>query len=56
VLDPFLGSATTALVARDLGRDWLGIELNPDYVKLAEHRLGLAATAAQPDDHKELAA
>jgi len=47
VLDPFLGSGTTALVARELGRDWLGIELNPAYVRLAERRLGLAP--AEPD-------
>lgn len=40
VLDPFLGSGTTAVVARRLGLDWLGIELNPDYVALAEQRIG----------------
>jgi site-specific DNA-methyltransferase (adenine-specific) len=39
VLDPFLGSGTTALVARRHGRDWLGIELNPEYVQLTERRL-----------------
>lgn len=39
VLDPFLGSGTTALVAERLGRQWIGIELNPDYVRLAEERL-----------------
>jgi site-specific DNA-methyltransferase (cytosine-N4-specific) len=39
VLDPFLGSGTTALVAERLGRRWLGIELNPDYVQLATERL-----------------
>jgi site-specific DNA-methyltransferase (adenine-specific) len=41
VCDPFLGSGTVAVVARRLGRDWLGIELNPDYVRLAEQRLGI---------------
>lgn len=39
VLDPFMGTGTTALVAERLGRDWLGIELNPAYVQLAERRL-----------------
>jgi len=40
VLDPFFGTGTVGLVAQDLGRDWLGIELNPEYVRLAEERLG----------------
>ncbi len=39
VLDPFMGSGTTAAVAEAHGRDWLGIELNPAYVRLAEQRL-----------------
>lgn len=42
VLDPFMGSGTTALVAERLGRDWLGVELNPDFVALAERRLDRA--------------
>jgi len=41
VLDPFLGSGTTALVAQELRRDWLGIEINPDYAAMAEERLSL---------------
>lgn len=41
VLDPFCGSGTTALVAQELGRDFVGIEINADYVRLAEQRLGL---------------
>lgn len=39
VLDPFLGSGTTALVAKELNRKYLGIELNPEYIKIAEKRL-----------------
>jgi DNA modification methylase len=39
VLDPFMGSGTTAIAAERLGRNWLGIELNPDYVALAEERI-----------------
>ena len=40
VLDPFMGSGTVAEVAERHGRDWLGIEINPDYVELAWERLG----------------
>ena len=39
VLDPFAGSGTTLAVARRLGRNGVGIELNPAYVKLVEKRL-----------------
>ena len=39
VLDPFMGSGTTALVAKGIGRDYIGIELNPEYKAIAERRL-----------------
>jgi site-specific DNA-methyltransferase (adenine-specific)/modification methylase len=39
VLDPFLGSGTTAVVAKKLGRKWIGIEKETKYVKAAEKRL-----------------
>ena len=39
VLDPYAGSGTTLLAARDLNRRWAGIELNPTFVDLIEHRL-----------------
>lgn len=48
VLDPFIGSGTTAIVAQSLGRQWLGIEVNPRYVQLAERRIA-AATAPDAD-------
>ena len=38
VLDPFFGSGTTGWVAQRLGRKWIGVELNPEYVKIAEKR------------------
>ena len=40
VLDPFLGSGTTAAVAKQMGRHYIGIELNPDYCELAKQRVG----------------
>lgn len=40
ILDPFMGSGTTALVAQRLGRRYIGYELNPDYVRIANDRLG----------------
>jgi DNA modification methylase len=39
VLDPFMGSGTVALVAKELNRKYLGIELNPEYIRMAERRL-----------------
>lgn len=42
VLDPFIGSGTTAIAAEQLNRDWLGIELNPDFATSAERRISHA--------------
>jgi DNA modification methylase len=39
VLDPFFGAGTTGLVAARLGRQFIGIELNPKYAAIAEHRI-----------------
>jgi site-specific DNA-methyltransferase (adenine-specific) len=39
VLDPFFGTGTVGVVAERLGRDWLGIELNPAYAALAKARI-----------------
>ncbi|MGB4239623.1 MAG: site-specific DNA-methyltransferase [Candidatus Hydrothermia bacterium] len=39
VLDPFMGSGTTAIVARVLNRNFIGIELNKEYVKISEKRI-----------------
>lgn len=39
VLDPFLGSGTTVCVAKKLSRNWIGIEKNESYAKVAEDRI-----------------
>ncbi len=39
VLDPFMGAGTTALVARKLDRNYVGFELNPEYIEIANKRL-----------------
>lgn len=39
VLDPFMGAGTTALVARKLNRNYIGFELNPEYIRIANNRL-----------------
>jgi DNA modification methylase len=49
VLDPFSGSGTVAAVAKRLGRRCLGIELNPEYLAMAERRV-----AAEPEPPPEL--
>lgn len=41
VLDPFFGSGTTAEAATLLNRNWIGIEVNPEYKNLYKERLGL---------------
>lgn len=43
VLDPFMGSGTTAIAAEKFNRNWLGIELNPEYAQMAKERLKNAA-------------
>lgn len=43
VLDPFNGAGTTGVVAVKQGRDYVGIELNPEYVAMSERRIGDAA-------------
>jgi site-specific DNA-methyltransferase (adenine-specific) len=41
VLDPFCGSGTTLLAAQQLGRQWIGIDANPQAIAIAQKRLGL---------------
>lgn len=42
VLDPFMGAGSTAVAAERHGRDWLGIELNPEFARLSGERLAAA--------------
>ena len=44
ILDPFMGSGTTAMTAKELGRDYIGCELNKEYGDLMKKRLGLYAS------------
>lgn len=46
-LDPFAGAGTTALVAKELGRRFIGTELNPEYVAMAQKRIGV--TVDEPE-------
>ena len=61
VLDPFAGSGTTGVVAKRLGRDFVGIELNPEYAEMARGRISaepeqLRATIEQPELKQTIAA
>jgi site-specific DNA-methyltransferase (adenine-specific) len=38
ILDPFIGSGTTGLVADERGLDWIGIDISPDYLDTAAAR------------------
>ena len=50
VLDPFFGSGTTGAVAKQLGRNWIGIERDNKYIKLAQKRID----AVQPADEEAI--
>jgi len=39
VLDPFMGSGTTGVACKLLNRNFIGIELNEEYIKIAEARI-----------------
>lgn len=50
ILDPFMGSGTTAVACKELGRHFLGFEINPEYHKIATDRLnGLTVKEAKAD-------
>lgn len=45
VLDPFIGSGTTAVVAEKNGREFIGIDLNPDYTEMSKRRIEAGETS-----------
>jgi DNA modification methylase len=50
VLDPFFGLGTTAAAAKMLGRSWIGIERDPEYIRLAQVRLEAVGAPAPGQD------
>ncbi len=50
VLDPFVGSGTTCRVAKLLNRNWMGIDLNPDYIAMCERRISQDSTTLDSFD------
>jgi site-specific DNA-methyltransferase (adenine-specific) len=55
ILDPFLGSGTTAMAAIELGRPWIGIDKSQKYCEAARERIALAfsPTKASPQPERE---
>jgi DNA methylase/Restriction Enzyme Adenine Methylase Associated len=53
VLDPFFGTGTTGAVAKKLGRNWIGIERDRKYIKVAQKRIDAAQTADDESLHVE---
>lgn len=49
VLDPFIGSGTTGVAAYEMGRRFIGVELNPEYLAIAERRLNGAVEKEAKD-------
>ena len=49
ILDPFFGSGTTGAVAKQLGRDFIGIERDPDYIELATRRIADTRRISETD-------
>jgi len=56
ILDPFMGSGSTAIAAEALGRDWIGIDISKDYCKLAKERINAAKGLFRKDGDSRRAA
>ena len=54
VLDPFLGSGTTAVVAEETGRSWIGIEKDPNYCQIAKKRIAELRDIFTNSKHPEM--
>jgi len=48
ILDPFIGSGTTAVAAKKLALNYIGFDINPEYVAVARRRLGM--TKIRPEE------
>ena len=55
VLDPFSGAGTTGLAALQLGRRYIGVDLNPVFHDITRRRLGLPATDESAADRQDAA-
>ena len=53
VLDPFVGSGTTCVVANALERKWIGIDTNPEYIKMSEKRVSNTYTPDSFDPRQD---
>ena len=53
ILDPFLGSGTTAVAAKMSGRNYIGCDLSADYCKIAEERLAKTKSWIIPEIKQE---
>jgi len=49
ILDPFMGSGTTGIAAKNLGREFIGIEISPEYFEIAQQRIEKAQPPAQAE-------
>jgi hypothetical protein len=50
VLDPFVGTGTTCAVAKTMGRRYVGIDVNPAYVKIAQEHQLFGFLTTEPND------
>ncbi len=41
VLDPYMGSGTTGIACKNIGRDFIGVEMNNEYFEIAKKRIGI---------------
>jgi site-specific DNA-methyltransferase (adenine-specific) len=56
ILDPFVGSGTVALASKELGKNYIGVDINPEYVKIAEKRLNPKKEVGEPKKEKVILA
>lgn len=50
ILDPFMGSGTTGVAAKRFGRNFIGIEIDPDYFEIAQKRIKVTTEMQEPND------